>query len=118
MPVGMPRLLSRTEMELSVWMVTTISSQKPASASSTELSTTSKTMWCSPVPSDVSPMYMPGRLRTASSPLRILMASEPYSLASDTVRSASPTSDPHRHDDVLEVLLACIRDQSTGGRVP
>ena len=76
-PVGMPRPLSSTETELSVWMVTTISSQNPASASSTELSTTSNTMWCSPVPSDVSPMYMPGRLRTASRPLRTLIASEP-----------------------------------------
>jgi hypothetical protein len=43
-PVGMPRPLSSTEIELSVWIVTMISSQKPASASSTELSTTSNTM--------------------------------------------------------------------------
>ena len=41
------------------------------------LSTTSNTMWCKPVPSDVSPMYMPGRLRTASSPLSILIESAP-----------------------------------------
>ena len=68
MPVGMPRPLSVTEIELSVWMVMTMSSQWPASASSIALSTTSKTMWCKPVPSDVSPMYMPGRLRTASRP--------------------------------------------------
>ena len=67
--------ISITEIELSVWMVTVISSQKPASASSTELSTTSNTMWCSPVPSEVSPMYMPGRLRTASRPLRTLIDS-------------------------------------------
>src|SRR5438045_2300001 len=105
MPVGMPRPLSRTEMELSVWIVTTISSQKPARASSTELSTTSNTMWCRPVPSDVSPMYMPGRLRTASRPFRILMASEPYSLG------FAAKSDPHRHDDVLEALLARVADQ-------
>ena len=29
--------------------------------------------WCKPVPSLVSPIYIPGRLRTASSPLRTLM---------------------------------------------
>ena len=77
MPVGMPRPLSSTEIELSVWMVTTISSQKPASASSTALSTTSNTVWCRPVPSEVSPIYIPGRLRTASRPFRTLMASDP-----------------------------------------
>ena len=76
MPVGMPRPLSSTEIELSVWIVTTISSQKPASASSMALSTTSNTMWCRPVPSEVSPMYIPGRLRTASRPFRTLMESE------------------------------------------
>ena len=67
-PTGMPRPLSVTEIELSAWMVMTMSSQWPARASSMELSTTSNTMWCRPVPSEVSPMYMPGRLRTASSP--------------------------------------------------
>ncbi|CFN63682.1 Uncharacterised protein [Bordetella pertussis] len=77
MSVGMPRPLSVTEIELSVWMVTTMSSQWPASASSIALSTTSNTMWCKPVPSEVSPMYMPGRLRTASSPLSILIESAP-----------------------------------------
>jgi hypothetical protein len=77
MPVGMPRPLSVTLIELSVWMVTTMSSQWPASASSMELSTTSKTRWCRPVPSEVSPMYMPGRLRTASSPSRIWMELAP-----------------------------------------
>ena len=35
----------------------------PAIASSTALSTTSHTRWCSPV-GPVDPMYMPGRLRT------------------------------------------------------
>src|SRR5690606_36610999 len=36
-------------------------------------------MWCRPEPSSVSPIYMPGRLRTASRPLRTLMDSAPYS---------------------------------------
>ena len=40
------------------------------------LSSTSNTMWCRPVPSDVSPMYMPGRLRTASRPFSTLMLLE------------------------------------------
>ena len=44
----------------------------PAIASSIELSTTSQTRWCSPRAS-VDPMYMPGRLRTASSPSRTWM---------------------------------------------
>src|SRR5262245_6022058 len=43
-----------------------------------ELSTTSNTRWCRPR-SAVSPMYMPGRLRTASRPSRTLMFSAPYS---------------------------------------
>src|ERR1700716_3684976 len=78
MSVGMPRPLSTTEMELSVWITTLMSSQWPASASSMALSTTSNTMWCRPVPSEVSPMYIPGRLRTASSPFSTLMLSESY----------------------------------------
>ena len=45
MSVGMPRPLSTTEIELSVWMTTLMSSQCPASASSIALSTTSNTMW-------------------------------------------------------------------------
>src|SRR5262245_46773486 len=115
MPVGMPRPLSITEIELSVWMVTVISSQKPASASSTALSTTSNTMWCRPVPSELSPMYIPGRLRTASRPFRTLIESEPYSelgrCFSGSGASVSATSDPHRHDDVLEILLGGVGNQ-------
>ncbi len=48
-------------------------SQKPAMASSTELSTTSQTRWCRPR-TPVDPMYMPGRFRTASSPSRTVMS--------------------------------------------
>src|SRR5574343_460837 len=43
-----------------------------------ELSTTSNTMWCRPLPSSVSPMYIPGRLRTASNPFSTLMLEESY----------------------------------------
>ncbi len=47
-----------------------------AIASSTALSTTSHTRWCRPR-SPVDPMYMPGRLRTASRPSRTLIDSAP-----------------------------------------
>ena len=43
---------------------------KPACASSTALSMISNAMWCRPDPSSVSPIYMPGRRRTASRPSR------------------------------------------------
>src|SRR4051812_27521232 len=102
-----------------------MSSQKPPSASSIALSTTSKTMWCSPVPSDVSPMYIPGRLRTASRPLRTRMLSESYGspllggpfLLSSVIFS-STFLDPHRHDYVLEIALARHREQRARVGVP
>ena len=72
MSTGMPRPLSTTVTELSAWIVTNTVSQYPASASSMELSTTSYTRWCRPR-AEVDPMYMPGRLRTASRPLRTWM---------------------------------------------
>src|SRR3982751_5103423 len=43
------------------------------------LSLTSNTVWCRPVPSSVSPIYMPGRLRTASRPRSTLIESASYS---------------------------------------
>src|SRR5919202_3103681 len=46
-------------------------------ASSTELSTTSHTRWWRPL-RPVEPMYMPGRLRTGSSPSRTVMSLAPY----------------------------------------
>ncbi len=46
--------------------------------SSTELSTTSQIRWCRPR-SPVEPMYIPGRLRTASRPSRTVMDDAPYS---------------------------------------
>ena len=46
--------------------------------SSTALSTASHTRWWRPEPSWTSPMYMPGRLRTASRPSRTVMLSLPY----------------------------------------
>ena len=67
--IGMPRPLSATVTELSGCIHTSILSQYPANASSTELSTTSYTRWCRPR-GPVEPMYMPGRLRTASKPSR------------------------------------------------
>src|SRR5271167_4828693 len=35
-------------------------------------------MWCRPEPSSVSPIYIPGRRRTASSPRNTLIESAPY----------------------------------------
>ena len=72
MSTGMPRPLSSTRTPPSASRVTRTVSQCPASASSTELSTTSHTMWCRPR-SPVEPMYMPGRLRTASRPSRTVI---------------------------------------------
>src|SRR5579864_1316036 len=59
-------------------MVTSILLAKPASASSTDLSTTSYTRWCSPI-SPLEPMYMAGRKRTASMPPRTFISSAVYS---------------------------------------
>ena len=66
---GMPRPLSLTSAEPSACRITSIRVQCPPSASSTELSKISHRQWCSPRLS-VDPMYMPGRLRTASRPSR------------------------------------------------
>ena len=66
---GMPRPLSLTSAEPSACSVTSIPVQCPPSASSTALSRISLRQCCSPRPS-VDPMYMPGRLRTASRPSR------------------------------------------------
>jgi hypothetical protein len=79
-PTGMPRPLSSTVTELSGWTVTLILVQKPAMASSTELSTISHTRWCRPA-DEVVPMYMPGRLRTASRPSRTLISLASYELS-------------------------------------
>src|ERR1700719_2889746 len=72
MSTGMPRPLSITVTLLSSCTETLISSQKPAMASSTELSTTSQTKWCRPS-SPVEPIYIAGRLRTASIPPKTLI---------------------------------------------
>ena len=74
---GMPRPLSTTRTPPSASRVTSTWSQYPASASSTELSTTSLTRWCRPR-APVEPMYMPGRLRTASSPSSTVIALASY----------------------------------------
>src|SRR5665647_1750593 len=73
MSVGMPRPLSTTLTPPSDCRVTSMCSACPASASSIELSTTSQTRWCRPR-SPVEPMYILGRLRTASRPSRTVIA--------------------------------------------
>ena len=57
--------------------VTSTRVQWPAIASSIALSTTSHTRWCKP-DGPVEPMYMPGRLRTGSSPSSTWMCSAEY----------------------------------------
>src|SRR5687767_1697356 len=74
-------------------------------------------------------MYMPGRLRTASSPFRTRMLSESYgspdggpffcgsfivSLPGGAREQWRPPSDSHRHDDVLEVGLLGHGDERAG----
>ena len=66
---GMPRPSSCTSTDLSACSVTSMRLAAPASASSTPLSMISHTQCMSPRVS-VDPMYMPGRLRTASRPSR------------------------------------------------
>src|SRR5256884_1593243 len=74
---GMPRPLSETRHPPSASNVTSILVASPAIASSTELSTTSYTRWCSP-DGPVDPMYMPGRSRTGSRPLSTVMSLAVY----------------------------------------
>src|SRR5204863_6196033 len=69
--------LSATVTEWSGWRVTSTRSARSASASSTELSTTSNTRWWSPR-GPVEPMYMPGRSRTGSRPSRTVMSFAVY----------------------------------------
>src|SRR5215210_9202025 len=74
---GIPEPLSDTVTELSGCSVISMRSARPASASSTELSTTSYTRWWSPR-APVEPMYMPGRSRTGSRPSRTVMSLAVY----------------------------------------
>ena len=67
--VGIPRPSSCTSADPSGWRVTCTVCAAPASASSTPLSMISHRHCMRPRVS-VEPMYMPGRLRTASSPSR------------------------------------------------
>ena len=78
---GMPRPSSATRQPPSASRVTSIRVQYPAMASSTALSTTSQTRWCSPV-GPVDPMYMPGRIRTGSRPSRMVMSWASYDVPS------------------------------------
>jgi hypothetical protein len=75
---GMPRPLSVTvAVRPSAWRVTWMVVAWPFMASSTELSTISQRRWWKPsLP--VPPMYMPGRLRTGSSPSSTWMSLPVY----------------------------------------
>src|SRR5450759_2070459 len=84
----MPRPLSTTVTDPSALMAMSIFVQYPARASSTELSTTSYTRWCRPF-GPVDPMYMLGRLRTASSPSSTWMSLAEYELLGTPTPSCS-----------------------------
>ena len=77
MSTGMPRAVSRTSTLWSSRRITSMSLPCPASASSTELSMISHRQCMRPRES-VEPTYMPGRLRTASSPSRTLRCRAEY----------------------------------------
>src|SRR3990170_4254055 len=62
-------------------------------------------MWWRPEPSSVSPIYMPGRLRTASRPFSTLIDSAPYSAAAAALRLEAGVMVPWRR---LLVLLAAL----------
>src|SRR4051794_38199451 len=112
-------------------MVTSTEVACPASASSTELSTTSYTRWCRPrVPVD--PMYMPGRLRTAWRPSRTVMSCAAYddplpllfesfsaNCSSHGVRyTTSPDADPATSGERKPVAAgACVRADTRLARV-
>src|SRR3972149_5080042 len=82
-------------------MVASMRSQKPASASSTLLSTTSYTRWGSPA-GPVPPIYIAGRFRTASSPSRTLICSALYVGASwAPCRSSAITTPPYTLDPLI-----------------
>src|ERR1700677_2052417 len=134
MSTGMPRPLSITVTLLSSCTDTLISSQKPAMASSTELSTTSHTRWCNPI-SPVEPMYIAGRLRTASSPPKTLIevasylcpAAFPPAVSFSAMGRASPqmtracsqTREGGRVDLptlALPIGLACSKNRSIAAR--
>src|SRR3989337_116865 len=60
-------------------------------------------MWWRPEPSSVSPIYMPGRLRTASRPFSTLIDSAPYSAAAAawSLRGESgPDLTPIHHENL------------------
>jgi hypothetical protein len=86
--VGMPRPSSVTLTQPPGWSSTSTVVAKPAWASSTELSTTSETRWCSPR-CPVVPMYIPGRLRTGSSPSSTVICEASYAPASAESRACS-----------------------------
>mmetsp|Transcript_3868 Transcript_3868/g.9271 ORF Transcript_3868/g.9271 Transcript_3868/m.9271 type:complete len:289 (-) Transcript_3868:82-948(-) len=76
MSVGMPRPSSSTLTQPPGSSTTVMSPACPACTSSTPLSSTSHTRWCNPL-EPVLPMYIPGRLRTGSNPLRTWMLEAP-----------------------------------------
>src|SRR3990170_2955681 len=62
-------------------------------------------MWWRPEPSSVSPIYMPGRLRTASRPFSTLIDSAPYSEAAAALRLEAGVMVPWKR------CWSCWRDE-------
>src|SRR3954467_7486087 len=115
MSTGMPRPSSSTRHPPSARSVTSIRVAWPAMASSTELSTISQTRWWSPF-RPVDPMYMPGRLRTASRPSRTWRSLAPY----ESVVCATPRlsggvqgSANHQRDEEKVLVSGLIRDATS-----
>src|SRR6201996_8131610 len=77
-------------------------------------------MWCRPEPSSVSPMYMPGRLRTASRPFSTLIESAPYSSAPVSSCSVSSAISIHCDEgpavdaDALGAALQAFKERFLG----
>src|SRR3972149_11737494 len=69
-------------------------------------------MWWRPEPSSVSPIYMPGRLRTASRPFSTLIDSAPDSEAAAALRLEAGVMVPWRQ---LLVLLAASSRRGDSG---
>src|SRR6218665_4018744 len=63
-------------------------------------------MWCRPEPSSVSPIYMPGRLRTASRPFSTLMESAPYSSGVGTGSAGEVKKAPNQQEMLGKTGLA------------
>src|SRR5215211_3816373 len=108
----MPEPLSWTVIESSGWIVTSTRSLRPARASSTELSTTSKTRWWRPR-APVEPMYIPGRSRTGSRPSRTVMSFAVYAVSA--IKKALQMSTLRADHSLSETTVGAGHREARGG---